>query len=317
MKVWNSFPQLQTELAKAAPSGLVVTIGNFDGVHRGHQKILARMKEISRANGWLTVVVTFREHTAKILKGGAPGLLLSVEERCAIFAEMGIDGTLLLDFTPELAATDPASFLDRLLALGVRAMVVGHDFTFGAGGAGDTGLLLTYLQKQGCYGEVVPPVKVHGKIVSSTRIRSYLRNGQLATANEMLNRPFFLAGPVCRGQGLGKVLGFPTANLSYPPERLLPKFGAYFVRVILNGEVYCGLANVGCKPTFDYDKPLVEVFINQFSRDIYGALLTVEFLHFLREEKKFASPEALKAQLLLDQKQGEELRRRYACAEKR
>ncbi|HHW11636.1 MAG TPA: bifunctional riboflavin kinase/FAD synthetase [Firmicutes bacterium] len=310
MKLWNSFSMMQTELAKTAASGLVVTIGNFDGVHRGHQKILARVKELGRAHGWLAVVVTFRDHTAKILKGEAPGLLLSVEERCARFAALGIDGTLLLDFTPELAAMEPTPFLDQLLALGVRALVVGHDFRFGIRGTGDTNLILTYMQKHGCYSEVVPPVKVRGRIVSSTQIRTYLQQGELEAANEMIGRPFSLSGIVSRGQGLGRVLGFPTANLSYPAGRLLPKFGAYFVRVFLNAEVYYGLANVGCKPTFDHCVPLVEVFIDQFSREIYGEFLTVEFLHFLREERKFASPEALKAQLLLDRKQGEELRRR-------
>ncbi|HHT05946.1 MAG TPA: bifunctional riboflavin kinase/FAD synthetase [Hydrogenispora sp.] len=309
MKLWNSFLMMQTDLAQTATSGLVVTIGNFDGVHRGHQKILERVKAISSANDWLAVVVTFREHTAKILKAETPGLLMSVEERCACFAEKGIDGTLLLEFTPELAQMAPTRFLDRLLDLGVRALVVGHDFTFGAGGAGDTNLILTSMQKKGLYGEVVAPVKVQGKIVSSTQIRAFLQRGQVEAANVMLNRPFTLAGIVRRGQGLGKNLGFPTANLAYPPDRLLPKFGAYFVRVILNGEVYYGLANVGCKPTFDHHVPLVEVFIDRFSREIYGELLTVEFLHFLREEQKFASPEALKAQLLRDQKQGEALRR--------
>ncbi|NLM36497.1 MAG: riboflavin biosynthesis protein RibF [Firmicutes bacterium] len=310
MKLWNSFSMIKKELVATAASGMAVTVGNFDGVHRGHQKILARVKEISRANCWLAVVVTFREHTAKILKGEAPGLLLSVEERCAHFAALGIDGTLLLDFTPELAAMEPVPFLDCLLALGLRALVVGHDFRFGAGGSGDPGLLLTYLQKQACSGEVLPPVMVGGKIVSSSQIRTYLQQGQLEAANEMLGRPFSLSGMVGRGRGLGKVLGFPTANLSYPAGRLLPKYGAYFVRVIMNGEVYYGLANVGCKPTFDHCNPLVEVYIDQFSRQIYGEFLTVEFLHFLREERKFTSPEALKAQLLRDKKKGAELRQR-------
>ncbi|NLC53743.1 MAG: bifunctional riboflavin kinase/FAD synthetase [Firmicutes bacterium] len=310
MKLWKSFPVMQAELANTATSGLVVTIGNFDGVHRGHQKIIERVKAISSVNGWMAVVVTFREHTAKVLGAETPGLIMSMEERCAIFAEMGIDGVLLLDFTPELAALAPTCFLDRLLALGVRALVVGHDFTFGAGGAGDTNLVLSYMRKQGLHGEVVPPVKVQGRIVSSTRIRTFLQTGQLDAANAMLNRPFCLSGIVRRGQGLGKVLGFPTANLDYPSDRILPKFGAYFVRVILDKEVYYGLANVGCKPTFNHCVPLVEVFIDRFSREIYGESLTVEFLSFLREERKFASLEALKAQLLRDQKQGEALRRR-------
>lgn len=317
MKIWTSFQMMQAELAKTVASGLVATVGNFDGVHLGHQKILERVKVIGATKGWPTVVVTFQEHTAKVLGAEAPLLLMSTDERCAFFAKMGIDGTLLLAFTKELAALAPTDFLDQLLAVGVRALVVGHDFTFGAAGAGDARLILDYMGEHGLYGEVVPPIKIQGKIVSSTQIRSLLQAGKLAEANEMLNRPFCLAGIVRKGQGFGKTLGFPTANLTYPPNRLLPKFGAYFVRVTLNGEVYYGLANVGCKPTFNHSVPLVEVFIDQFSREIYGEYLVVEFLQFLREEKKFTSVEALKAQLRRDQEQGAEIRRsflaRQAC----
>ncbi|HEY8391895.1 MAG TPA: riboflavin biosynthesis protein RibF [Capillibacterium sp.] len=311
MKQWYSFSMWQEELAAKPASGWVVTVGNFDGVHRGHQKILERVKVISKEQGWPALVITFQEHTSLVLRAQAPPLLMSVEERCRYFAACGIDATLLLEFTPELAKMPAGSFLDQLRALGMKALVVGHDFTFGAGGTGDTHLVLTYMRRHGLYGEVIPPVKYRGKIVCSSQIRSLLQEGRLAEANGMLNRPFALAGYVQNGQGQGRKLGFPTANLTVPPERLLPKFGAYVVRVQVRGGEYYGLANVGCKPTFNYGRPLVEVFIDRFSGDIYGEYLQVEFLKFLREEKKFASPAALQAQLQEDRKRGEAIWRRW------
>ena len=311
MKQWYSFSMWQEELAAKPASGWVVTVGNFDGVHRGHQKILERVKVISKEQGWPALVITFQEHTSLVLRAQAPPLLMSVEERCRYFAACGIDATLLLEFTPELAKMPAGSFLDQLRALGMKALVVGHDFTFGAGGTGDTHLVLTYMRRHGLYGEVIPPVKYRGKIVCSSQIRALLRAGKLGEANGMLNRPFSLAGYVQKGQGQGRKLGFPTANLTVPPDRLLPKFGAYVVRVLLDGAEYYGLANVGCKPTFNYGKPVVEVFIAQFAGEIYGEYMQVEFLKFLREEKKFASPEALQAQLLADKEQGEAIWRRW------
>jgi riboflavin kinase/FMN adenylyltransferase len=301
----------QAELAKDPVSGLVATVGNFDGVHRGHQKILARIKTLSKQHGWGTLVITFQKHTSLVLRSQIPPLLMSVAKRCQFFAKSGIDGTLLLEFTPELAAMPAEDFLGQLLSLGVKALVVGHDFTFGAGGAGDTNLVLTYMRRHGLYAEVIPPVKYRGQIVCSSLIRTLLREGKLAEANGMLNRPFSLDGYVQHGKGQGKKMGFPTANLTFPPDRLLPKFGAYVVRVNLNGKAHYGLANVGCKPTFNQITPVVEVFITQFSREIYGEYLEVEFLKFLREEKKFASPEALQAQLRKDQKQGEAIWSRW------
>jgi riboflavin kinase/FMN adenylyltransferase len=298
---------MEEALIKHAVSGLIVTIGNFDGVHHGHQKILKRVKEISAKHGWSAIVITFQEHTFKLLRTQAPPLLMSSEERCQFFAESGLDGCLLLEFTPKLAQLTAEQFLNQLTDLGMKALVVGHDFTFGAGGSGDTHFVLEYMRKQGLYGEVIPPVKFQGEIVSSSQIRAYLKDGQLAAANGMLNRPFRLGGTVRRGQGRGQQLGFPTANLTFPSNRLLPKYGAYLVRVNLNGKRYHGLANVGCKPTFNGTSPVVEVFIYDFSRQIYGAYLEVEFLEFLRAEAKFSSPEALKVQLKRDLRQGEEI----------
>ncbi|NLW55442.1 MAG: bifunctional riboflavin kinase/FAD synthetase [Firmicutes bacterium] len=307
MQFWSSFSTLKEDFADKVTSGLVVTVGNFDGVHRGHQQIIQRVKAIGNEYGWFSLIVTFQEHTSLTLSHQSTPLLMSLEEKCKYLKRLGLDGCLALDFTPEIAQLTAEQFLEQLVRVGTKALIVGHDFTFGAGGVGDTRFLLAYAQKNNLYGEVVPPVKYQGKIVSSSKIRSLLTAGRLAEANGMLNRPFSIYGQVQHGEGRGKRLGFPTANISVPEYRLLPKYGVYFVRVLLEGKDYYGLANVGCKPTFNHSRPLLEVYIFDFSAEIYDRFLTVEFLEFLRIEQKFTSPQALQVQMLRDKKRGEEL----------
>jgi len=307
MQIWTSFSMLKEEISRKEPGGLVVTVGNFDGVHRGHQQILERLKAVGNENAWFSLVVTFQEHTSLTLRRQSPPLLMSFREKCEYLEKIGVGGCLALDFTPEIAKIPAVQFLEELRALGTKGLIVGHDFTFGAGGTGDARFLLAYAQKYGLYGEVVPPVKYEGKIVCSSAIRNLLTAGRLAEANGMLNRPFRISGHVERGEGRGKLLGFPTANISVPAYRLLPKYGVYFVRVFLDGKNYYGLANVGCKPTFNQSSPLLEVYIFDFSADLYGRFLTVDFLEFLRVEQKFTSPQALQAQMLKDKRRGEEL----------
>lgn len=308
MKYWTSFAKLEEEFTNKNPqSGLVLTIGNFDGVHLGHQKLLKRVKTLSLEHDWFSVAVTFQDHTSLLLRDKRPPILMSIEERCNYFAFLGIEGCLLLEFSTELAQMTPEEFLDKLISLGTKALVVGHDFTFGAGGTGDIKFLLEYAKKRNLYVEVIPPVKYKEKIVCSSQIRGLLTEGKLAEANGMLNRPFSLSGKVEDGEGRGKDLGFPTANLSFPTYRLLPKFGVYLVRILLGEEEYYGLANVGCKPTFNRCDPLVEVYIYNFAAEIYGVSLVIEFLKFLREEKKFSSPDKLKEQMEKDKRNGEKL----------
>jgi riboflavin kinase/FMN adenylyltransferase len=294
-------------LNKHSQTGLVLTIGNFDGVHLGHQKLLKRVKALSLEYGWSSVAVTFQDHTSVLLRNKRPPMLMSVEERCIYFGFFGIDACLLLEFSTELAQMTPERFLDKLVNLGAKALVVGHDFTFGAGGTGDINFLQEYAEKKGIYVEVIPPVKYKEKIVCSSQIRGLLTEGKLAEANGMLNRPFSLSGKVEEGDGRGRDLGFPTANLSFPTYRLLPKFGVYLVRVLLGDEEYYGLANVGCKPTFNRGDPLVEVYIYNFAEVIYGDSIIIEFLKFLREERKFSSPDKLKEQMRKDKRIGEQL----------
>lgn len=304
MKVWSSFARIKEELPV---DGLVVTVGNFDGMHMGHQVLLNRNSEVARAHGWFSMVVTFREHTSVLIRHAWPPMLMSLEERLQAFSSLGMDGCLLLDFTPELAKMDPERFLSNFLNLGVKAFIVGHDFKFGKGAVGNTEYLLDFARRYGLIGEVIPPVRVNGEIVCSTRIRRLLKEGLLQQANAMLNRAFRLTGTVVHGDHRGRTLGYPTANLSLSPNRLLPKYGVYLVRCWIRNQEDYGLASVGVKPTFSATGPVVEVYLFDTCRDLYGETLSVDFLEFIREERKFSSAEELVAQMKRDEERGRRL----------
>lgn len=304
MRVWSSFIDLKPELSGRP---VVVTVGNFDGVHRGHQVLLARTNAVAETNNWCSLVVTFTRHTSVLLRNSAPPLLMSAEERLEFFAKMGFTGCLLLQFTPELASMTPEDFLLHLLDVGAQYIIVGHDFTFGKGAAGNADYLLDFAGRHGINAEVIPPVLVDGVVVSSSRIRSLLRAGEVGKARQMLNRSFTVTGPVIRGDQRGRTLGFPTANLCLPAERLLPKYGVYLVRCYIRGKEYYGLANVGVKPTFSSAQSLIEVFLLDTADDFYGAEMTVEFLEFLRTERKFPSAAELVEQMKKDEAEGRRL----------
>lgn len=310
MRVWSSFIDLKLDLSGQP---LVVTVGNFDGVHRGHQVLLHRTKAVAQADNGFSLVVTFKLHTSALLRKAAPLLLMSAEEKLEFFSTMGIAGCLLLEFTPELAGLDPEEFLLRLTDLGAKTIIVGHDFTFGKGAVGNTDYLLDFAGRHGIDAEVVPPVTVDGVVVSSSHIRSLLQTGQVTKARQMLNRPFAVSAPVIHGERRGRTLGFPTANLRLPAERLLPKYGVYFVRCHIRGQEYYGLANVGVKPTFAPAQSLIEVYLFDTTEDLYGAKMTVEFLEFLRAERRFSSPAELVKQMKRDEEEGRRLLALYTA----
>lgn len=296
----------------------MVTIGNFDGVHRGHRLLLKRLKEKAQENGWFSLVVTFREHPDGFLRQEAPLLLTTVEERCAIFGDLGLDGCLVLAFDRELAAMAPEEFLSMVKGWGAQGFIVGYDFRFGAGAAGGTGEILEFCRSHGLVGEVVPPVKVGEEIVSSSRIRQLLLAGELAKANRMLGRPYTVTGRVTHGAHRGRLLGFPTANLELPANRLLPGYGVYLVRVCFDDQAYFGLANIGVRPTFansepgKENRPSTEIYLLDVAADLYEKTMVVEFLAFLRRERKFPSAATLIAQMKKDEETARRLLRRYS-----
>lgn len=331
MKSWFSITEMRRELG--ARGDLLVTIGNFDGVHRGHRLLLQRLKEKAQENGWFSLAVTFREHPDGFLRRGAPLLLTTVEERAAIFSGLGLDGCLVLDFNRELASMAPAAFLSMVKGWGARGFIVGYDFRFGAGAAGGTGEVLEFCRSHGLLGEVISPVKVGGEIVSSSRIRELLLTGELAKANRMLGRPYMITGRVVHGAHRGRLLGFPTANLELPANRLLPGSGVYLVRAFFADQTRFGLANIGLRPTFAgsqtagsqtvaesqlkaENQPTTEIYLLDTTADLYGKTMTVEFLAFIREERRFPSTAALVAQMKKDEATARRLLQRHSLSPK-
>jgi riboflavin kinase / FMN adenylyltransferase len=302
MKIWKSVLEARKEITKTK-SGSVVTIGNFDGVHRGHQAIMRRTMQLAGENRRMAVAVTFTNHTESLLEE-RPLLLNTPSIRRELLLKQGLDALLEVEFDRKFAGLDPELFFKTWLVDGLhaKAVVVGYDFRFGKNGLGDYKLL----QHLGAAGEMVieriPPLKENGAVISSSKIRQLLIEGNVELANVMLGYSFVIEGEVVTGEQRGRKLGFPTANIRLEPEFLLPCFGVYLVKLLTGSRSYCGLANVGIKPTFGTVSPLVEVYLFDVEVDLYHQIARVEFLKFIRPENRFSGPEALKAQIAVDVK---------------
>jgi len=292
-----------------APSPLpsVIAPGNHDGVHLGHQALIARARRHARAHGLRAVALTFDPHPAVVLAPErAPTPLTTLARRRELLLHAGADDVVVLPFTPALAALPPEAFLDALRAQGARGLVVGPDFRFGHGRAGDVALLEGYGQAHGLAALIEPDVRVDGQRVSSTAIREALQAGEVERACTLLGHLPELQGEVVSGQRRGRTLGFPTANLTTEPVQH-PADGVYAVVVRVLGEgaaasqsaLRLGVANLGVRPTITAGRS-VEVHLFDFDRDLYGARLRVGFAARLRPEERFSSLEALRAQIALD-----------------
>lgn len=284
------------------PSAL--TIGNFDGVHAGHRVLMRRAAEIARENGWKPSVLTFQPHPAKIVAPArAPQLITSFERRVDLMAQEGIEQVLVLPFTPEVALWTPEQFVSDLLVhrLGVQAVVVGEDFRFGHKQAGDSRMLEECGRKYGFREVLIPPVEVRGERASSSLVRQSVTAGRVAHAARLLCKPFALEGPVVPGQGIGSKQTVPTLNLQ-PDSEVMPRAGVYVTRTRdLDGpRRWESITNVGTRPTFNGRQLTVETFLLQPLDPPAPARILVEFLRWIREERKFDSPEALKSQILQD-----------------
>ncbi|MGE5606124.1 MAG: bifunctional riboflavin kinase/FAD synthetase, partial [Bacteroidota bacterium] len=300
MKIWNSILQARQEINKLKMSS-VVTIGNFDGVHRGHQAIIRRTLDLAQELNSFAIALTFANHTENLF-GEAPFLLNKPLFRRELLAEQGVDALLEVEFTQNLADMEPEIFFETWLVKGlnIKALVIGHDFHFGSGGRGEHQLLKRMTDKAGIILERVAPVQEDGEVISSSRIRQLLAEGRIEQANRMLGYNFMIEGEVIKGEQLGRRLGYPTANISLKPEYLLPCYGVYLVKLSLENRFYFGVANVGIKPTFGKSHPLVEVYLFDVEINLYQKIVRVEFLRFIRPENRFAGPEALKAQIARD-----------------
>jgi riboflavin kinase / FMN adenylyltransferase len=284
------------------PRGSVITIGNFDGVHLGHQQILRSVLARARETNSLAAVLTFYPHPARVLRpADAPALLCTLEQRLAAINAAGIDAALVMRFDTELANVGPEDFVRQYLldTMAARAVLVGADFRFGHRGAGDAKLLGELGQRWGFAVEIVPSVIEDGVIVSSSAIRSAIREGRVDEARRMLGRPYALEGEIRTGTGQGRKLVVATLNLSTRQE-VLPKSGVYATEAVVAGKTWRAATNVGTRPTFDGRGMTIESHLFDFSENLTSGNLEVRFWQRLRDERKFAGPAELREQVLRD-----------------
>ena len=281
-----------------------ITIGNFDGVHLGHGEILRRVVAIARQNGWKAAAVTFDPHPTKLVAPGeAPHLLTTPDQRAQIMEQLGIDAVLIVPFTHEIASLSPEEFVRELLVdkLSARAVVVGDNFRFGHRASGDVQTLEELGTKYSFETDIVEAVVRRNRIISSTAIRRLIAAGDVSLACRMLGRPYSMEGKVVHGEGRGSKQTVPTLNLDTKAE-VLPKTGVYVTRTRERGSAreWPSITNVGYRPTFNGQRLTIETYLLS---SIHGAtpdVISVEFLRWVREERKFESPEALKSQILRD-----------------
>ena len=287
----------------------VVTIGAYDGVHRGHQAVIGQVRNEAQQLGCQSVVVTFDKHPASVVRPeSAPKLLTDLDQKLELLQQTGIDATLIVEFNRERSTEDPALFVKRVLvdALRAQVVVVGEDFHFGFNRGGNVAMLRE-LGKQ--FDFQVEPVKLIARPdgveepVSSTSIRRALAGGQVETATNLLGRAYEVRGLVVNGDKRGRMIGFPTANVEVPNAMCLPADGVYAGKFQCDdGSVHACAINLGRRPTFfeHADSSLLEAHLLDFAGDLYGQKVSVTFEHFLRSERKFDGLEAIKTQLQLD-----------------
>lgn len=287
-----------------------ITVGTFDGVHCGHRGIIRRMKEVATPVEARTVVVTFDPHPQIVLhKEDRPHveLLSTIEERCDALESVGVDMVVVIPFTLEFAATPPEDFIRNVIVetIGVRHFFIGHDHNFGRDREGNEALLSSLGQEIGFSVERIGPLTCNDLVVSSTKIRKALQSGDVATAATMLDTPYVLTGTIIQGDGRGRQLGFPTANVDVDDKhKLMPGKGVYVVSLTTDNNTYAGMANIGVRPTFkDDNKIVLEVNLVDTTLDLYGKTVRIEFHTFLRGELRFASKEALLEQLERDKQE--------------
>ena len=285
------------------PSPVVLAIGNFDGVHLGHVALLGRLRDLAGQFGLPSCVMTFEPHPREFFfPDSAPARLTTLREKLELLGEEGVDQVVICPFNARFAALGAEDFVEKVLvgSLGVRHVLVGDDFRFGKGRSGDYALLSRIGQSFGFGVEAMGAVTVEKERVSSSKVRHALANGDMVRAARFLGRPYVIDGRVVHGEKIGRQLGFPTANVRIKHDPL-PMTGVFAVTVDgLEGECLEGVANLGIRPTLGGRRPLLEVHVFDFERDIYGAHIAVRFEKKLRDELRFPNFDALKAQIAAD-----------------
>ncbi len=283
--------------------GIGLTVGNFDGLHLGHQEFIGKMVVSCEQNGLLPVTMSFKPHPVMILRPQENFLINSYEERAHLIEALGVKYLVEFPFNRDVSSLPPGAFLDRHIISNskVRKLFLGFDFAFGANKSGGHLFIKNYCKDKEITVEFQQQYFINNKAVSSTTIRDSIRSGDVALASRLLDRPFYLSGSVVKGDGRGRLLGFPTANIGELAGRVVPSEGVYVTCTYYQNKKYDSITNVGKNPTFlSSDTTRVETHLFDFDRDVYGEKIKVEFLKKIRDEKKFSSANELVAQIKVD-----------------
>ncbi len=294
MKVFRSLPE-SGDLAGPTTG----TVGNFDGLHRGHVEILRRVREDARNSGRTAVLVTFDPHPARVLNpASAPPLLTTLDQKLELAAGHEMNVTVVIRFDESFASLGPIAFIQNILrkSLHMEKLFVGPNFLFGKGRRGNVDLLKKHAGRDGPEVVVLEPLRHRNDMINSSRIRSELLRGEIRLVMELLGRPYFIDGEVIAGRKIGRGLGVPTANLQVINE-MLPPDGVYVTEAVLGKDTLPGVTNIGNRPTFEGAGHTVETHLLDFDRKIYGEAIRVRFLARLREERRFSSSDALREQI--------------------
>ena len=288
-----------TEFSIEEPT--VISLGKFDGIHRGHELLLEQLMKKKR-EGYKAVIFTFDIPPKKALDAEEVKVLTTNEEKMHMFESFGIDYLIECPFTPKVMSMEPEVFIEMLVkSLSVKCIVAGEDFRFGRNRRGDYQMLQEYAKKLDYEAIILPKMKEEERDISSTFVREEIMAGRIERANSLLGYPYFVSGEVKHGNKIGRTIGFPTINLIPPANKLLPSYGVYITKVTIDGIVYHGVTNVGCKPTIEGENPIgIETYILDFKQDVYDKVVSVTFIKKIRDERKFPSLESLLAQMRLD-----------------
>ena len=292
---------IEIDLNYIADEDSVIALGNFDGVHKGHMELINRAVKNAKKLNIKSSLLLFNEHTDNLVKVGKKDIITTNQTKFEIIEDLGVDIIYLINFTREFMSYTPIMFLKDFLSdnLKIKGIVVGYDYTYGYKKSGDVDFLNKnkYLFKSV---DVIDQISSHGVKISSTLIRSLIEEGKLKEVNELLSRPYKLIGEIIHAKGLGKKMGYPTANLKLIDNFVIPRYGVYDTDIIINGERFRASTNIGTNPTVEHDGIKIEAHILDFNRDIYGEIVELELLDFVRPELKFDSIEELFEQIAKD-----------------
>ena len=287
----------------------VLALGNFDGLHRGHLKIVERVKRGAAEQGGTPMAMTFDPHPPRVVRPDkAPPLLMTKEQRLEALHRAGIQCVAVVRFTHDLSQWDPETFVRTVLVewLRVSKVWVGANFLFGRGRSGNFSLLRTLGQRYGFRADKIDPVRYKDFVVSSTRIRRLVSEGRIDEAGALMGHPYYVDGTIVEGRGRGREIGFPTANMRTENE-LVPPHGVYATTITIDGIVRAALTNIGVRPTFGESEVAIETHVLDYSGDLYGRRVRLSFVQRLRDERRFPDVDALRAQIEADQRRAERL----------